>query len=235
MIRLTNSTQRDATVAMSGVRLPPGVTTATATGPAMFRRWLTTTEDGQHERLAEDYGDDYAQALIDGDPETDIEQVGRLVGATDTVYLTADCEVMHRPPQIVEIVRGPDGSERERRAPVDTAANIDGDVPVRWTGRKVPKGSAVRRYAFTRTIQLRHVDGLTYDYLHAMATELATEGVLMLVGAGPGGKAPLVIRANGTPYRGFLEGRVDGPRYQLLLRLSNTELRRPTTTTTTER
>jgi len=34
---------------------------------------------------------------------------------------------------------------------------------------------------------------------------------------------------NGSPYRGFLEGRVDGERYILLLHLSNMELKMPAT------
>ena len=80
---------------------------------------------------------------------------------------------------------------------------------------------------FRRTIQLLHIDGLTYDYLFAMAKELADEDVLLLVGGGPKGKDPLVFQENGMPYRGFLAGRVEGEKYKLLLHLSNLELRRP--------
>jgi hypothetical protein len=49
----------------------------------------------------------------------------------------------------------------------------------------------------------------------------------MLVGAGKGGKDPLVFRRGSVPYRGFLEGRVQGDRYTLLLHLSNAERKRP--------
>ena len=41
------------------------------------------------------------------------------------------------------------------------------------------------------------------------------------------GRDPLVFYTNGSPFRAFLEGRVDGERYQLLLHLSNMELKRP--------
>jgi hypothetical protein len=34
------------------------------------------------------------------------------------------------------------------------------------------------------------------------------------------------MQTNGIPYRGFLEGRIDGEKYQLLLYLSNMELKR---------
>ena len=42
-----------------------------------------------------------------------------------------------------------------------------------------------------------------------------------------GGKDPLVFRRGSVPYRGFLEGRVQGDRYALLLHLSTAELKRP--------
>ena len=34
-----------------------------------------------------------------------------------------------------------------------------------------------------------------------------------------------MLDRNGTPYRGFLEGRVDGDKYLLLLHLTNLELK----------
>ena len=89
------------------------------------------------------------------------------------------------------------------------------------------KSEAVRRFVFGRTIQLGHLDGLTYDYLYGIAKELADGGEMVMMGAGAKGKDPLIFQTNGTPYRGFLEGRVDGARYQLLLHLSNMELKRP--------
>ena len=44
---------------------------------------------------------------------------------------------------------------------------------------------------------------------------------------GSKGRDPLIFQENGSPYRGFLEGRVDGQKYKLLLHLSNLELRAP--------
>ena len=42
------------------------------------------------------------------------------------------------------------------------------------------KAAAVRRFAFRRTLQVNHVDGLTYDYLFGMAKTLADTGELVL-------------------------------------------------------
>ena len=84
-------------------------------------------------------------------------------------------EVLHAPPQLQEILSGPDGTEKERRDPQDVPGNVNEVDPVRWTGKKVPKKMAVRKFAFKRTLQIRHVDGLTYDFLHKMAKELSDE------------------------------------------------------------
>ena len=42
---------------------------------------------------------------------------------------------------------------------------------------------------------------------------------------GKSGKEPLIFQSNGSPYRGFLDGRINKNQYQLILRLSNMELK----------
>lgn len=226
-LRLMNSLARDGLVQTVNPPREPEPGLGLPGHTVSFRRYLACTEDTRGDALAKRLGDDYARALIEGDPEVDIEHVGRTIGDTNVVYLTASGEFLHSPPAIVEVITAPDGSEKDRRAPVDIESNVDDAHPVRWTGRKFPAAEAVRRFVFRRSLQVTHVDGLTYDFLHAMASELAKENVLMLVGAGPKGSDPLVFQANGRPCRGFLEGRVEGERYQLMLHLSDMELKRP--------
>lgn len=226
-VRITNSAGRDGSVQAASPAREPDVITGLPGHTVAFRRYLASTEACRGEALTVRLGEDYAQALVDGDPEVDTEHVGRTIGETNTVYLTATGEFLYSPPSMVEVITLADGSEKERRAPVDVDANVDDENPMRWTGRKFPISDAVRRFVFRRSLQLLHVDGVTYDFLHAMATELSSEKVVMLVGAGPKGIEPLVFQANGRPCRGFLEGRVEGERYQLLLHLSDMELRRP--------
>jgi hypothetical protein len=50
---------------------------------------------------------------------------------------------------------------------------------------------------------------------------------MALVGAGPKGAAPLVVRDRGNPYRAFLYGEADGEQYRLLLLLSDQEMKLP--------
>jgi hypothetical protein len=225
-LHLTNAAGRDATVVFASVAAEPGPALGLPGTTLRFARWLAATEDGLLESLAARHPD-LSAALVAGDPEVDIEHVGRAIRGTDNVFLSAAGEVLHAAPRIVELVLGADGGEKERRAPVDTEANVNETDPLRWAAMRLGRREAVRRFVFARTIQVRHVDGLTYDYLHAMARELDTADAMVLVGAGPRGRDPLIFQANGTPWRAFLEGRVDGERYQLLLHLSNLELKRP--------
>lgn len=58
-----------------------------------------------------------------------------------------------------------------------------------------------------------------------MAKELHEKDSLMFVGGGEKGNEPLIITSGGTPYRGFLEGRIQNNKYMLLLHLTNLELK----------
>lgn len=227
LIHLADADNRDSHVQFLGVKAPPPPTRVAEGKPVTFRRFIAATDAGTHDALRAAHGDDYAQALIEGDPELDVETIGRPVEGTSTVYLSATGDVLRMAPKVLEIVFGPDGAERERREPVEAPSNVQGGVPVRWSKLRLKRPDAVRRFAFTRTLQLVHVDGLTYDYLHGLAKKLDDADELVLLGGGASGRDPLVFQVNGVPWRGFLEGRVDGKRYQLLLRLSNLELKRP--------
>jgi hypothetical protein len=226
-VHLTNAAGRDATVELAGAKKPVPPRLGLPGHQIRFKRYLGAPEQGLGGALAERFGQDYGQALIDGDPETDLETVGREIGETSQVFLSAEGEVLHAPPEIVEVIVDAFGKERERRSPEDQPANVNEDLPVRWTRTKITRLELVRRFVVNRTVQVRHVDGLTYDYLYAMAQELAEEGKVVLLGAGQKGRDPLVFYTNGSPYRAFLEGRIDGERYQLLLHLSNMELKKP--------
>jgi hypothetical protein len=226
-IHLMNAGKRNATVFMNGVKAPPPPKLGLPDREVSFYRYVAATEDGLDSKLSEKFGENYAQALIDGDPDVDIEQVGRIISSTDTVYLTSKGNFLHTAPQVVDVIFGPDGSEIERKEPEEIPANIDDGFPVSWTGRKLSKEEAIRKFAFKRTVQLQHTNGLSYDFLYEMAKTLHEENVVVLMGTGSGAKDPLIFQANGTPYRAFLEGRIDGSRYQLLMHLSNMELKAP--------
>ena len=224
-INLMNEAARNAQVVIESVRKQDGPTTGLPGKKLAFKRYVATTESGLHPKLAQQHGEALAQALIDGDPEIDREMVGREVGDTQTVFLSGTGEVLHASPSLVEVIFGADGKERERKPAESVPANTNEESPVRWTKMRLKRSEVVTKFAFCRTIQIKHVDGLSFDFLHAMAKELADKDEVARLGAGPKGRDPLIFQENGARYQAFLEGRVDGPRYKLLLHLSNLELR----------
>jgi hypothetical protein len=227
LLNLTNEEGRDARVQTRPAKAVPGNRLGRPDLEITFVRFLSTTQAGLHEEMQRRFGEDYAEALIAGDPETDIEHVGRRISTTHTVYLSGDGDVLHAPPDVVELILDPFGNERERRTPQELESNVNDAMPVRWRRRRLSRDELVRRFVIKRTLQIRHDSGITYDYLFKMASELDASGQVVLLGAGEKGREPLRFAQNGAPYQAFLEGRVDGERYKLLLHLSDMELKRP--------
>ncbi|HEX7712528.1 MAG TPA: hypothetical protein VF531_00790, partial [Bacillota bacterium] len=149
---------------------------------------------------------------------------GLMLEDTSRIYITRDNQLLYGV-ELYEIIRNPDGSEKERHYYTPKLSNICNDLPVLCTGKKFPKAEAVKRFIFSRKYQIKHVNGLTYDFLYEIAGELDETKSLMLVGGGKTGTDPLIMNDGGTPYRGFLEGRVNGDKYCLILHLTNLELK----------
>lgn len=229
-INISNSAGRDAVVTMESVNQPLKVRWLDGKGrQAAGIRVLKSTVDLDIDALIESVGglENVAAALIDGDPEIDIETVGCFLRNTSRVFIDPDRKIVHKIQQF-EIIKNPDGSERERRPRDVTVQNVSDDMPLRWSGKMIKKEEACRKFVFSNKVQLMHINGLTYDFLFNMAKELHEKESLMLLGAGPKSNQPLILRRAGTPYRGFLEGRIDGEKYCLILHLSNLELKAPT-------
>lgn len=189
-------------------------------------RFLKSTLETEPDSLLTQCGDTeaLAQAIISKDPEIDLERVGMRLGAVRKIYLTEDNRIAHRILR-QEVVYSPTAEEREVRAYTDTEANINGEVPLRWTGKLIPLDRAIRMFVFTRKYQIRHVNGLTYDFLYDMAKQLSEKRSVMLIGGGAKGAGPVVLSNGGTSYRAFLEGRVEGDKYCLIMHLTNLELK----------
>ncbi len=228
-IHLANSKGRNAMVTTETVASAIEVRWLAADGrPAKPVRLLRGTLDHDVAAIAKKAGglDRVAEALISGDPEVDMETYGSQLGPTSRVYLDADAQVVTHVDEI-EIVKNPDGSEKERRPRRPSVANTSGEVPLRWSGKLFRKADVYNRFIFAAKLQITHTNGLTYDFLYAMAKELEDAESMLLVGGGAKSTQPLVFYRGGTPYRGFLEGRTQGDKYSLVLHLSNLELRRP--------
>ena len=227
-INLSDKRNRDAVVKAESIGVDEPIRYLGPKGGQTYtRRVLKSTTAHDYETLFEAHGDpeSISQALIDGDPEVDIERFGQFLWNTSKVYITPDEELVFRVQQ-TEVVRDTTGKLITKRNRESEEPNVDADIPLRWTGKLIPKAQAIRKFVFTAKLQVVHINGLTYDFLYAMAEELAKENSLMLLGAGEDGKQPLIFRRGSIPYRAFLEGRVVDKRYTLLLHLSNMELKR---------
>lgn len=228
-IHIANAKRRDAEVAFEARAFRREVYTVLQDGRRKRNvRILKSTVDLDEEALARQFGDwdAVAEALVAGDPEIDTELIGRKLVRTHRLWVDGAHRIAYRV-NLYRAVFNPDGSLRERRDVNKLPSNVNREFPLRWTGKLFPRGEAVRRFAFTRSYQIRHINGATFDFLYAMAQELDEQDALVLVGGGERGTEPILLSRGGQPYRGFLEGRIREDRYQLILHLSDIELKTP--------
>lgn len=229
-INLKDGRNRDARVRAESVGERATVRYVDQAGhDVRMKKVLRATAEHSYDRLKSAVsGDDEALAasLVAADTDVDLERIGMFLTGASRVFVNRAGEIVTHIAE-TEIVRAPSGEEKERRPRKRAEPNTDGDLPVSWTGRLVKKDEALRRFVFSSKLQIVHVNGLTYDFLYSMAKELHEAGSLMLLGAGKSGKDPLIFTRHSTPHRGFLEGRIKGDTYVLLLHLSKMELKAP--------
>lgn len=226
-INIANPKGRDAVVALESVASAEPVRWIDDAGrQASSGRFVKATLDHTLDALLCEHGDleSVGDAILNSDPEIDLNNTGRRLKDTARVFVDKHGGIV-RNVRFWEVIKNPDGSQRERRPRLLSEQNVSSDTPLKWTGVFIPKQEAVRKFVFSGKAQLQHVNGLTYDFLFSMAKDLEQRNSLMLLGSGPKGNMPLVLRRGGTPYRGFLEGRTDADKYCLLLHFSNLELK----------
>ena len=165
------------------------------------------------------------KALIKDDPEIDIDEFGMFLADTSRVYVSKK-GIIHLVDEF-EVLKHPDGTLRERRPRQKELQNVNTDIPLRWSGKFIKKEEAAHKFIFTHKRQLIHVNGLTFDFLFEMAKELDKRDSLLLIRGGEKGDEPIVMHRGGRPYNAFLEGRIKGDSYCLILQMSNMELKRP--------
>ncbi|MFT5466315.1 MAG: hypothetical protein ACI8UO_001414 [Verrucomicrobiales bacterium] len=231
-INLADSRGRDAEVLAGSVSIAMEYRWVDESGAqADSCKILRATMPRDFGALTAEFGDEddaLADALVAGDPEVDFELYGSFLEDVSRVYVDPDKEIVHKI-ALYEIVRTPDGEEKEKRQRKSAEPNVSTEIPVQWTGKKFKKPEVYNRFVFGLKMQISHVNGLTYDFLYTMAKELEDDDCLMLLAGGSKGNQPLVFRRNGVAYRGFLEGRTDDKKYALILHLTNMELKKPET------
>lgn len=226
-IRLCDHRGRNAIVVLVPRRSATPLGHRDSTGaPVRFCRYIKTT--ATYDSLLRQHGNSeaLAQALVNGDPELDLEVAGRETGACDRVYVGQNGKPLYSA-RMLEVVCDRDGLEIQRRPMEVVYANLVPEHAPVWSGKLLSRPKANGRFAFTRAYQVRHSNTLEYDFLYGLAAYLEERDSLVLVGSGPRGIGPLIPERNAYPMKGFLGGQTRGKAYQLVLYMAAFELRKP--------
>ena len=226
-IKISNSKNRDADISYGGITNKSKIRFVLTDGSLSSNGKLIKISMGQqYAALVKKSGNDEAlvELLINGDPEIDIEITGSFIKGGQQMLVDENLNPVFEA-FAKEIIYNPDGSLKEEKSLSVRESNILSEFPVRWTGKYLPLDQAYNKFIFTRKYQLTHTNGLTFDFLFSMAKDLSEKNSLMMLGAGAKGNEPLVFQDNGKPYRAFLEGRIKGESYLLLMHLTNLELK----------
>ena len=227
-INIANSKKRDAQLGFEAKPTKIKVSQVLKDGSEKNNiKVLKSTLQTDINTLSRQYEDleDLSQAIISSDVECDIETTGMMIGATNKIYANKDNKIVFNV-NLIEVQKDNKGSETSRKPLVQKDANISMDSsPIVWSGKAMPKSMAIKKFVFAKHYQIRHVNGLTYDFLYDMAKELDEKKILMFVGAGKKGNESIIMTGGGVPNKGFLEGRIQGDKYMLILHLSNLELK----------
>ena len=172
------------------------------------------------------YNNELAKALVDNDPEFDLQAAGYIAKSAERIYLDSQGAPLYAA-KIIEEVISSKNEVIETRPPREASATVGYNLPLVITKKRIPKEEAVRNHAFTDALILCHGDPIAFDPMFDLAKEIEASDMLWKIGTGKSGKKPLVLRKNGTPYNAFLEGRTRCEKYLLVLHLSSFELRRP--------
>ncbi len=173
-------------------------------------------------------GDNPAKSLKDSDPEFDIESAGLRVRTNNIVVDSAMKPVYTY--KAYDVLVKPDGKQIERPH-MSHEPNVNATLPVRVTDKMADPAELMTRYIFRKSYFITHHDGTSYKFLYELATSLASKKQFArLMAYDPEAKkaAPLILSSIGTPFpAAFLEGRVDGDKYCLIMHLADREFKIP--------
>ncbi len=226
-LNMSNDKGRNAEVHYVNHKIKSSYTFVDFSGqPIVNKKYIKSTSKFDLDSLVESYGsiEAVAEEIISGDPEIDMEVTGQFLQNSSRVYVNEDENIVYRIKK-TEKVYDHLGELKEEREYVQKKSNINGEIPIRWTGKHIPKESFFRKFVSMHTYRITHDSGLKYDFLFDMATKLSEQNAMMLIAGGEQGNQPLIMQDSGKPYRAFLEGRVKGEQYLLLMHLTNMELK----------
>jgi len=226
-IHIANEKKRDASVSLEAKTVSSNIEYVLPNdGTRKNIKVLKSTTKQSIDELLEKYEtlENIGREIINTDPEIDIEKTGLCLENTRKLYLSKQGDILYGV-RFFEISKDPDGSEKDRCEYKKLTSNVNIDIPVKCTGKMFLKKKIIKMFVFSHKYQIKHVNGLTYDFLYDIAKKLNDQDSLMFVGGGKKGSDPLVFFEGGTQYRAFLEGRIQDDKYLLIMHLTNLELK----------
>ena len=238
-IKLANQKNRDAEVTFRSLNPKPTVKMVQESGEHVVnKRVVKGTSKNSTQTLLNKYDEKskdsqeiklqlasrIAEDIISNDPEIDVELTGKFIEDVSRVFINESEKPVFTVKK-TEKIFSPKAELKQEREPKYNECNILDENMVKWTGKLMPKSKIYNKLVFNKKYQIKHINGLTYDFLFDMAKELSDKDALMMMGGGASGKEPLVMNDGGKPYRAFLEGRIKGNKYCLILHLTDQELK----------
>ena len=235
-IKLSNEKNRDAEVTYRSLNPKASIKLGiNSPGDVINKRVLKSTSTTDMSTLIRDFKVEgtedeelkksilLSEEIIKNDPEIDFEMGGKYISGLQRVYVNEQQKPVFKVKKMEKIF-SPTAELKEEREPKYNESNILDQI-VKWTGKMMPKSKVYNKLVFNKKYQIKHINGLTYDFLFNMAKQLSDKESLMMLGGGKLGKEPLVMNDGGKSYRGFLEGRVKDNKYCLILHLTDQELK----------
>jgi len=227
-IKIADENKRDAEITFKSVTQKNLVYLALKNGKKPInKKVIKSSKDFTLENLIgktkpsqEEYND-FSEKLISEDKEIDLELFGKFIDKTDRIYTNKNLNPVYNV-ELTEKVFDTEGNLKEERVPSYLYSNISGESVLKWTGKYIPRNKLYNKVVLSSKYQIKHINGLTFDFLFKISKILQDKNSFMILGGGKGNE-PLVFNDGGKPYRGFLEGKVKDNSYCLILHLSNQE------------
>jgi len=227
-IKIEDENKRDAEITFKSIAQKNSVYLALENGEKPINKKVIksskefTLENliGKVEPSEEDFNN-FSNKLLNEDSEVDFELFGKFIDNTDRIYVDKKLNPVYSI-NLIEKVFDTEGNLKEERKPVYLNSNISGENTLRWTGKYIPKNKLYNKIVLSSKYQIKHINGLTFDFLYKISKKLQEKNSFMVLGGGKGNE-PLVFNDGGKPYRGFLEGKIQNDSYCLILHLSNQE------------
>jgi len=192
-----------------------------------YQRFLIFDLEKRPELLLQDKK--FFENIRDSDVDVNIEFTGRFIKKTRRITVGNDYTPVYNY-MMYDVLELPDGSLKER-VHQQTQGNIMQEIPVRISQELYDPKELMMSYIFRQNLCIRHTNGLSFKFLYDLAKKLADLNKFARVDTfnlKTKKREPLILYDGGRKFpRAFLEGRIKGKGYCLILHLSDQELKIP--------